>query len=453
MSDPSRRAVGIVRVSNARGREGESFASPEEQRARIEAACERDGLSLVAVHEELDVSGGRSLEDRPGLGAAVAAVEAGAADVVAAAYFDRLFRSLTTQAEVVERVERAGGQVLAVDVGRVTNGSAGQWLSGTMLGAVSEYYRRSIKERSGMAQTRAVDRGAAPIHSHFGYLRKDDGTLVPDPVAAPLVAAAFEIRANGGTVRDAWEMLEANGWDNCYTRAWRMLKNRIYLGELHFGGNVNLTAHDPIVSLDVWQRAQRTNVIAGRKSKSERLLARLGVLICGSCGGRLVVTSTPGHSDVYRCGDQRDRCRRRVAISAPVAEKKVSDEVRAALQDTQGRASIAESAQEAVSALEAAQSALDSFLRVFDLSGAEDESAVIERITTLREARDAAQAHLDQIGLGDALVFDVGENWEDAPLVRKRSFIKAAVVSAIVAPGGRGPDRITVRLRGKLGSE
>src|SRR5277367_1711931 len=107
-----RRAIGIVRVSQTSGREGERFASPPEQRDRIRAVCERDGLDLIAIHEELDVSGGRPLDERPGLGPAVHAIENGEADVIAAAYFDRLFRSLTTQAEAVERVERAGGQVL-----------------------------------------------------------------------------------------------------------------------------------------------------------------------------------------------------------------------------------------------------------------------------------------------------------------------------------------------------
>src|SRR5215207_6168510 len=123
MPTATRRAIGIVRVSQVNGREGDSFASPGEQRDRIRAACERDGLRLLEVVEELDVSGGKPLGERPGLGPAVEAIETGRADVIAAAYFDRLFRSLTVQAEVVGRVERAGGQVLAVDVGRVTNGS------------------------------------------------------------------------------------------------------------------------------------------------------------------------------------------------------------------------------------------------------------------------------------------------------------------------------------------
>lgn len=131
-------------MSQVKGREGESFASPGQQRDRIHAACERDGLVLLDVMEELDVSGGSPLDARPGLSRAVAAVEA---DVIVAAYFDRLVRSLRVQDELVTRVESAGGQVLAIDVRRVTNGSAGQWLSGTMLGAVAEYTRRSAAEK------------------------------------------------------------------------------------------------------------------------------------------------------------------------------------------------------------------------------------------------------------------------------------------------------------------
>jgi DNA invertase Pin-like site-specific DNA recombinase len=90
----TRRAIGIVRVSQVKDREGESFASPGQQRDRIHAACERDGLVLLDVMEELDVSCGRPLDARPGLSRAVAAVEAGEADVIVAAYFDRLMRSL-----------------------------------------------------------------------------------------------------------------------------------------------------------------------------------------------------------------------------------------------------------------------------------------------------------------------------------------------------------------------
>ncbi|HEY8764941.1 MAG TPA: recombinase family protein, partial [Solirubrobacteraceae bacterium] len=246
-ASPQRRAIGIVRVSQTKGREGERFVSPEEQRDRIEAVCARDGLALIAVHEELDISGGRSLANRPGLSAAVASIEAGEADVVAAAYFDRLFRSLSTQAEVIERVEQAGGQVLAVDVGRVTNDSAGQWLSGTMMGAVSEYYRRSIKERSAEGQARAVARGATPwSRVPLGYVRRENGTLEPDPETIPIVQLVFDMRAAGESMTGIRKMLKSHGIGRSPRGVQVMLSNRIYLGEIHFGNLVNLHAHKPI---------------------------------------------------------------------------------------------------------------------------------------------------------------------------------------------------------------
>src|SRR3712207_5998152 len=69
-----RRAIGIVRVSQVNGRDGERFASPGEQADRIRRACDRDDLKLVEVIEELDVSGGTALEQRHGLRRAVEAV-------------------------------------------------------------------------------------------------------------------------------------------------------------------------------------------------------------------------------------------------------------------------------------------------------------------------------------------------------------------------------------------
>jgi DNA invertase Pin-like site-specific DNA recombinase len=99
------KAVGIIRISRAGDRSGEQFVSPPEQRQRIAWACERDGLQLVRIFEELDVSGGASLERRPGLMRAVEMIESGAANVVVAAYFDRLVRPLKVQLEVVERVQ------------------------------------------------------------------------------------------------------------------------------------------------------------------------------------------------------------------------------------------------------------------------------------------------------------------------------------------------------------
>jgi site-specific DNA recombinase len=445
----TRRAIGIVRVSETKGREGESFASPAEQLDRIRAACDRDGLRLVESYDELDVSGGKPLGQRPGLRRAVAAIETGAADVVAAAYFDRLFRSLSTQAEVIERVERAGGQVLAVDVGRMTNGSAGQWLSGTMLGAVSVYYRRSIQERSGEAQARAVARGVAPWPKvPPGYRRDERGVLTPDETA-PIIAEAFRRRADGATVKEVRAFLAEHAVHRSYHGVLALLSSRVVLGEIHFGKLVNLEAHESIVDRQTWQRVQRMIVTRGRKPKSDRLLARLDVLRCGSCGSRMVVgTSNNRQYPIYRCPPTGD-CTRRMTISAELVEGVVVGAVRSALGDADGRASAAETARRAVEELERAQAELDAAVRSFTAAGLLDETAAVERLADLRDLRDEAQDRVDRLGGGASdLTINAATDWDRLSLEAKRQLIRA-IVDRVSVGQGRGADRISVELVGE----
>ena len=260
----SRSAIGIVRVSQTKGREGDSFASPSQQRERIEATCERDGLKLLEIREDLDVSGGTPLERRSGLRTAVEAVEAGHAKVIVAADFDRLVRSLDVQRELVSRVEAAGGEVFAVDVGQVTHGSATKKLNGTLLGAFAEYRRDTARERSGDAQRRAVDRGVVPFSwIPAGYGRGPDGVLVPS-ADAPVVADAFQRRADGATIDQIREYLAEHGIRLSWHGVHAMLRKRTVLGEIHFGELVNTDAHKPIVDAETWQRAQRTKARGAR---------------------------------------------------------------------------------------------------------------------------------------------------------------------------------------------
>ena len=433
------------------GREGESFASPKEQRDRIAAACERDGLTLVECFEELDVSGGKPLDQRPKLRAAVHMIEAGAAEVLAAAYFDRLFRSLTTQAEVVERVEAAGGQVVAVDVGRVTGENAGQWLSGTMMGAVSEYYRRSGRERSAEGQRRAIGRGAPPwANVTPGYRRREDGCLEPDPAIAPIVAEAFEMRASGKRIADVRTYLASVGIVLSYSAVVYLMRSRAVLGELHFGTYApNLTAWQPIVDRATWDRVQRHVAPRGRQTQSERLLARLGVLRCAGCASAMVASvqkqqGKPYH--YYRCGDKVE-CTERSAISATLVEELVVNATRSALANDEGRASVETNIRDAELTLERAQQTLDDAILTF--VGLDGEPAAARRLGELRAARDSARAALDQLGGQQAArVVNADADWELLTTDEQRALIRVAVRSVTVARG-RGTDRVTVKLVGE----
>src|SRR5436190_18260976 len=191
------------------------------------------------------------------------------------------------------------------------------------------------------AQARAVARGVYP-HPKIpvGYLRGEDGVLVVEPAAAKVVVQAFKRRDRGASLVEIQALLSENGIERALSGVASMLRSRMYLGEIHFGELHNTHAHEPIVKdRALFERVARRTVSRGRQAKSERLLARLGVLRCGTCASRMAINSDSGS---YRCGDtSANRCRRRAAVKADRVEKMVLDAVRAysATADAYGRAS------------------------------------------------------------------------------------------------------------------
>lgn len=446
-----RRAVGIVRVSRSDGRAGESFSSPRDQADRIEALAAEKGWQLTVPEPyEIDVSGDALLSDRPQLSQAVVAVQTGAAEVIVGAHTERLWWNHETAAQVIRLVEDAGGEVWSADQGLLTQRSAADEFQGTVRTAADRLSRRQNAEKSEAAVKRAIGRGVTPWpRVTTGYRRRADGRYEPDPKTAPVVAAAFELRAQGRTVREVREHLREAGVRLSLAGARNLLRSRAVLGEIHFGHYApNLSAHEAIVDRGTWEAVQRIRVPAGRLSKSERLLARLGVLRCGTCESRLVTTvaigAGGGRYPIYRC--QNADCSRRVTISAPMVEALVVERVQAEFADVEGRASAEVSARDAEAALERAQRELDAAIRVLAIVG--EERSALERLTVLRDARDAASAEVERLGgLQAAHAVNVVGDWDRLTLAERRDAIRATVRRATVRPG-RGGGRVLVEVFG-----
>ena len=107
---------GYIRVSQTRGREGDSFISPKVQRDRIQAWADMRGVKIGAWHEDLDQSGGKL--HRPGLDAMLARIRTGQTGGLAVAHLDRLSRAGVADAlRLVESVHEAGAKIAVVDLG------------------------------------------------------------------------------------------------------------------------------------------------------------------------------------------------------------------------------------------------------------------------------------------------------------------------------------------------
>ena len=459
------RAVAVVRVSAQGDRAEEHFHSPDVQLDSAKRWARKRRERFVAHFPEIDVSGKRPLLKRPGLLKAVEMIEAGQADHIVVAYFDRLVRSLKVQLEVIERVERAGGEIFALDHGKLTNGTAATRLSTNMMGAVFQYFAEVTGEKVTAAQARAVARGVLPNSRIVpGYRRGEDGVLVVVPELAPVVREVFERRDRGATIVELQAFLLERGIERSVAGVASMLRSRMYLGEIHFGELHNPSAHEPIIKdRCLFERVQRRTVLRGRQAKSERLLARLGVLRCGTCGSRMVINSYSGN---YRCGDtSATPCRGRAAVKADRVDEIVLDAVRAysAMADTHGRASRKQQIREADEAIERANAHLDDTIRQLGelgLLGRPASQQTLEKLTTALDDAHSARARLGDQGESDVIGPDEIDKLREPAkrLAAWRRLITDIVQSVTVAPAmtadGRpsrlwDPRRIDIRFRGQ----
>ena len=135
--------VGYVRVSTEE--QGDVGAGLEAQRQAITAECQARGWQLLAIHE--DIASGKAFSKRPGLEAALQAVQCKEARGLVVAKLDRLSRSVIDAAQTIERARREGWNLVALDLGVDFSTASGEAMA-HMTAVFAQLERRLIGERT-----------------------------------------------------------------------------------------------------------------------------------------------------------------------------------------------------------------------------------------------------------------------------------------------------------------
>jgi DNA invertase Pin-like site-specific DNA recombinase len=136
--------IGYIRVST--DEQADSGLGLGAQRSTITAECKRRGWDLVAVYEDAGFSA-KSLARRPGMVAALGALDRGEAAALVVAKLDRATRSTVDAAQLLERAQREGWSLVALDLGVDTTTPAGELVANVMA-AVAQWERRAIGART-----------------------------------------------------------------------------------------------------------------------------------------------------------------------------------------------------------------------------------------------------------------------------------------------------------------
>jgi hypothetical protein len=366
--------------------------------------------------------------------------------------------------QAVERIKNAGGRLVTVE-DCVDSAKPGGRLLLTVLAGLAEEELEQRRAGWATARRQALERGIHVGPTPIGYRRRGDGRLEEDPLAAPIVAAAFRLRGEGGSWGAMARFLEEHNvlplerkgrksvaWSRAGVRA--VIHSRVYRGELWDGDElVCKDAHHAIVAEDEWKFAQLggnngTHVKDGSIAAQGLLTS---ICYCAACGSRLSVTgSTNGKGEriaSYFCrihhatsGD----CPAPAVASTRTLDPYVEGLLLAALADPNATLvkahEVSARIEQAAERVKAAEEELDSFLAtgLAAVLGPERYRAEVERRqddarTASRELDDALRANLVLGNAGSRTPEQLVEAWPHLTTDEKRPVVRAYIDRVTVA--------------------
>jgi site-specific DNA recombinase len=283
-------------------------AQREACEAYIQSQRHEGWTCLSQAYDDGGVSG--ATIDRPALQQLLADIQAGRVDIVVCYKVDRLTRSLTDFAKIVEIFDAKGVSFVSVTQQFNTTTSMGRLTLNVLLSFAQferEVTGERIRDKIAASKKKGMWMGGVPP---LGYQCRDHKLIVV-PGEAETVQHIFRRYAALGSVRLLQQELDATGvrsksWISTAGHSWggkplargalyTMLRNRIYRGQIvhkeqHYPGE-----HEPIIEEPLWEEVQAklaANAIERATGESVRSPSLLAGLLYDGEGHRM----SPSHA-------------------------------------------------------------------------------------------------------------------------------------------------------------
>jgi DNA invertase Pin-like site-specific DNA recombinase len=218
-------AIGVVRVSTSRQDIGAAA-----QRDELQRWADGEGVRLLAIHEDIGVSGAAPLHDRPGLLAALSAAKNDGAGLLVAVKRDRFARHRHTIADLEREAGRVGAVLVTTDGVCTGEDTELAEMTAGMQDLLAAMELRKIRARNRARARRCIAAGRTHGgYIPFGYRRRTDGIrgrsglvveIEPDPDQQRIIQAIVERRESGQTYREVKEWLRFEGVPSPTGKSW-----------------------------------------------------------------------------------------------------------------------------------------------------------------------------------------------------------------------------------------
>ncbi len=300
------RCAVYTRKSSEEGLDME-FNSLDAQREACEAyvaSQKPEGWVLVPGRYDDGGFSGGTLE-RPALKRLLADIEDGRVDVVVVYKIDRLSRSLMDFAKLVEVFDRNGVTFVSVTQSFNTTTSMGR-LTLNILLSFAQFEREVIGERIRDKFAASRKKGMwMGGHPPLGYDVRDR-KLVVNAAEAATVRMIFERFLTVGSATTLARTLAAEGGTTKRGRPidkgdiYKLLSNRVYIGEAVHKGTAYPGEHEAIISPTLWDKVHSI-IATSPRTRASNTRAQTPALLKGLLFGPTGCAMTPTHT---RRGDR-----------------------------------------------------------------------------------------------------------------------------------------------------
>ncbi|NQW09478.1 MAG: recombinase family protein [Alphaproteobacteria bacterium] len=295
------RCAVYTRKSSEEGLEQE-FNSLHAQREACEAyIASQRSEGWVLVRDQYDDGGisGGTLE-RPALKRLLADIESGRVDVIVVYKIDRLSRALMDFAKLVEVFDRNDVTFVSVTQSFNTTTSMGR-LTLNILLSFAQFEREVIGERIRDKFAASRKRGMwMGGHPPLGYAVRDRKLEINDAEAAT-VRMIFERFLEIGSATTLARDLANEGVTTKRGRPidkgviYKLLANRVYIGEAVHKGTAYPGEHKAIISRDLWDKAHSIMAVSPR-TRASNTRAQTPSLLKGLLFGPTGCAMSPSHT-------------------------------------------------------------------------------------------------------------------------------------------------------------
>ena len=257
--------------------------------------------------------------ERPALQRLLRDVQSGVVDIVVVYKVDRLSRSLADFALLVDLFDKHSVSFVSVTQQFNTTSSMGRLTLNILLSFAQferEVTSERIRDKFLLSKKKGMWMGGNPPMGYDVSERK----LIVNPEEAELVNLIFRTFVKTRSIIATCEALNQKGYKTkaidlrdggvrgglpfAKTSVYRILKNRIYIGEIGNKGEWFPGEHEPIVPMDLWAKAHGTfdvhAQLRSRESHNRKNPSFLKGLLFGPDGHALTTSSTRKNGKQFR---------------------------------------------------------------------------------------------------------------------------------------------------------